>query len=507
MISNESEPALSPAPLPRSSESVAARLSRYVPLVVWLMVLFTCLFIPLKIISYGYLPKDDALRHAAKAVSGKPWQEILIMRSDFLLDPHPGWHAILGWIHNLLNCGPETLVVLSVVGLMLLVNLVVLPWLRWPESWLGALLMATICVPRITTRLTLGRPYLFTIAIFITLIFVWSRIGRRRPGTAELAGSIALIALAAWIHGGWYQLGLPLAALLLAGLWRTAIWYGFCWLAGSFLGCSLTGHPWQFLYQCVRHLFGVFGDFQVARELSAELLPSGGEPPMVLAVIGMLLWRARTPGWNPRELVHPIFMMAIVGWLLGLKMYRFWDDWGLPATVLWLALELQTQLALYLPCDSLRRLGVTAALALGVFLASTSDINGRYTSNLTNEYLTQDNPELAGWLPEKGGIIYCADMLVFNETFFKNPTAPWRYVLGFEPALMQPDDLAVVRKVQWNFGDLRAYEPWLTKMRPQDRLIIRSSWLHASGQPNIPQLEWRYAVQDLWVGRLPQPAK
>jgi hypothetical protein len=65
----------------------------------------------------------------------------------------------------------------------------------------------------------------------------------------------------------------------------------------------------------------------------------------------------------------------------------------------------------------------------------------------------------------------------------------------------------VVRKVQWNFGDLRAYEPWLTKMRPQDRLIIRSSWLHASGQPNIPQLEWRYAVQDLWVGRLPQPAK
>src|ERR1041385_3086953 len=87
MISNESEPALSAAPLPRSSESVAARLSRYVPLAVWLVVLFTCLLIPLKIISYGYLPKDDALRHAAKAVSGTPWQEILVMRSDFVLDP------------------------------------------------------------------------------------------------------------------------------------------------------------------------------------------------------------------------------------------------------------------------------------------------------------------------------------------------------------------------------------------------------------------------------------
>jgi len=148
---------------------------------------------------------------------------------------------------------------------------------------------------------------------------------------------------------------------------------------------------------------------------------------------------------------------------------------------------------------------LTASFALGAFLSCTSDINGRFTWNLTNEYLTAEkNPELTEWLPEKDGIIYSADMRVFNDTFYKNPTAPWRYVLGFEPALMRPDDLQVLRKVQWNFGDVRAYDPWVKKMRLQDRLVIRASTLHAPGPPNIPELEWKYAVTDLWVGRLPR---
>src|SRR5690349_2811342 len=119
-------------------------LKRYVPLAVWGVAVFTIVIIPLKIIGYGFLPMDDALRHAAKAVSGKSWQEILVMRSDFAIDPSPGWQAILAWIHQLQHCNAETLVVISSVGLMLLVTLGALPWLRRPEAWLGALLMAAV---------------------------------------------------------------------------------------------------------------------------------------------------------------------------------------------------------------------------------------------------------------------------------------------------------------------------------------------------------------------------
>jgi hypothetical protein len=474
---------------------------RYVPLAAWLLAITTLIFVPLKILSLGYLPADDALRHAAKAVSGKPWQEILVMRSDFHIDPHPGWHAILGAAHRALGWNTETLVVVPVVVLMLLVSASVLAWLRRPESWLAVLLAVTVFVPNFVARLALGRPYLVTMAAFMTMLILWSRMENRRPRWGEIAATILLIAAAAWIHGSFYLVVMPAGALLFSGRWRQAVAFGLCWAAGSFLGCALTGHPWQFLAQSVRHLFGVMGDFTLARQLVAELLPSDGDFGAVLAVVVMLLWRSRAADWKPQELLNPLFIMGILGWLLGLKVVRFWSDWGLPAMLIWLAFQFEKQFEKYVVADSWKRLLLTSGLALGVFLGMTSDRDSRWTAGLTKEYLQADRPDLAGWLPPPGGILYSADMRVFNDTFFKNPNAPWRYVLGFESALMRPEDLKVVRQVDWNFGDVRAYAPWVKKMRPEDRLVIRAT---AGAMPNIFELEWHYAVTDLWIGRLRQ---
>ena len=475
---------------------------RYVPLAVWIVAVFTILLIPLKIISYGFLPGDDALRHAAKAVSGKTWQQILVMRSDFAMDPSPGWQAILEWIHRWSGCNAESLVIFSVVALMLLVTLIALPWFRRPEAWLAALLVAAVFVPECTTRLARGRPYLVTTAVLIALLFLWSRERDGRPGRLTLVLTPLLIAMSAWIHGSWYLLVLPGAAILFAGWWRPAFWYGGCWLTGSFLGCALTGHPWEFLFQAVKHMFGVFGHTVLNRQLESELHPSDGEISVVLLVAVLLLWRAISSGWNPRIVLNPIFMMMALGWLLGLEMRRFWWDWGTPAFMIWVALELQDHFEQHLSFDSARRLLITLALAVGAFWGFTSDRESRWTGNLTREYLTPANPNLAGWLPEPGGIIYNSDMDVFFETFFRNPTEPWRYVLGFEPGLMLPENLETLRKAQWNYGDSRAYEPWAKKMRLEDRMIIHAT--RAGGPPDISELEWNYAATGLWVGRLPR---
>src|SRR5881394_2608322 len=108
---------------------------RYVPLVVWVIVVLTLLVIPLKIIGYGYLPGDDALRHAAKAVSGKPWSEILVLNDVYKIDHEFGWNLLLEKISAATEASPETLVIFSVVSLFVLVGLAALLWLRYPETW------------------------------------------------------------------------------------------------------------------------------------------------------------------------------------------------------------------------------------------------------------------------------------------------------------------------------------------------------------------------------------
>jgi len=39
-------------------------MKRYIPLAIWIVVIFTIIVIPLKIIGYGFLPMDESLRHA-----------------------------------------------------------------------------------------------------------------------------------------------------------------------------------------------------------------------------------------------------------------------------------------------------------------------------------------------------------------------------------------------------------------------------------------------------------
>ena len=129
------------------------------PLAVWAMVILVILAIPFKIISYGYLPGDDALRHAAKAVSGKSWPEILVLNASIKIDHEFGWNLLLEKIHLWTDWNAESLLIFSVAFLFLLANGSVLPWLKRPEAWLVALLAAMI-VSDLPQRFMLGRPYL-----------------------------------------------------------------------------------------------------------------------------------------------------------------------------------------------------------------------------------------------------------------------------------------------------------------------------------------------------------
>ena len=472
---------------------------RPVTIIVLCIFIAVLLFIGLRIISYGYIPVDDAMRHAAKVVSGKSWGEILVLRPEITMDSHVGWHTVLGFIYNLSGCSVDNLVVFSIVFLFIFFCIIPIFFLKRPESWLIALLIMWVANYSDLFRLFLGRPYIFTMAVVVFLGLMWPRFKVKPipwPSVIILTG---LIALATWIHCLWYMFALPVLCFFLVREWRAGFVISACTIVGVIIGMFMTGHPIQFFLQTLGHFFHSLGDHTLTRQLVSEFQPFGGDQIMVIAVLGMLAWRAFRKAWDRKAIDNPIFILAVVSWILGFFVSRVWTDWGVPAVCVWMALEIEEYLKTVMDSYSWKRVGLTLVVACVLFVAMTSDYGGRWTQSMSVQYLSEDKPEHKKWLPEKGGIVYSDDMTIFYQTFFTNPHADWRYILGFEPTMMPPEDLAILRKIQWNYGAVEAYEPWVKKMRPEDRLILRRH-----SQPAIKELEWNLAVTGTWIGRLPK---
>jgi hypothetical protein len=483
-----------------SNSSPLDSLKRYVPLAVWAMVILVILAMPLKIIGYGYLPGDDALRHAAKAVSGKSWAEILVLNPVYVIDHEFGWNLLLEKIHNWTNWDAEHLVLFSVVGLFILVGWSALPWLKRPEAWLVTLMLATL-VGAVCGRMTLGRPYLVTFSILLTLLFLWQKSGSSPPKKWMLLLATILFALGTFVHGVWYLWVLLLGSFFLAGEFRWCFSLGFCWVIGVFIGSAFTGHPLEYPVQAFKLALLAVGAHETTRTMATELQPFDGN---ILAVIilGALLVLRQLAKLNSIPLAkNPAFWLTAICWVLGFKVSRFWDDWGWPALMVLMTWDLQTFLQTRFAENSFKRLGLTLGIAAATFLCVTNDAHSRWSQTLSDRYLTADNPDINGWMPDKGGIFYTADQTLFYQTFYANPTGDWRYMLGFEPTWMPKEDFEVYHNVLWNLGEAKAYDPWVKKMKPADRLMIRGG---SGASPGIPQLEWKYSGVGIWLGRTPR---
>jgi hypothetical protein len=474
---------------------------RLAPRAVWIVAALLAVLIPLRILQHGYRPSDDALRHVAKALSGKAWPEILVVEEGYGADEHPGWHALLSAAHRAFGWDGDTLVQLSVAVPFALFWLALLVWRRRPEALLAAMLAASVLAPDSFMRLLLGRPFVVVMIATVTLLQLWARPRERIP-PAQLAASVALVGFSVWVHGSWYLFGIVVAAFALCGEWRKTAWLAACWLAGTLLGATLTGHPVAYLRQTTSHLFDVFGGTLLDRMLVSELRADYGDLTFLMGIGLMLVWRVARGEWRREAVVNPVFALAALGWLLGLSLSRFWSDWGYPAAIVWLARELEEVLEARLPRESVPAALLAAFVAVGSTVGATRDVGARWTRNLDTVFLSPRDfrlPHIAEWMPGPGGVVYSASLDVFFRTFYANPQADWRYLLGFEPGIMPREDRRILREIQRSGYAPEAFAPWLKRMRLEDRLILLQAW-----KPAIPELEWYYARGNTWIGRQPR---
>jgi hypothetical protein len=245
---------------------------------------------------------------------------------------------------------------------------------------------------------------------------------------------------------------------------------------------------------------GVYREHLPKWMLVGEFQPTTGEAATLTLLALVYLWlklqnKMRTPLFR-----QPAFWMIALNWVLGLFAARFWADWAIPAVLVWLALQFDEALPGIAADGSLKRLMVCGLIAVPLCLDATSDLERRYTFSLDEIFLRADDPAYAGWFPGKNGIFYADNMTFFYDTFYKNPQAGWRYIAGFEPALMPPGDLKIYRNIRRSNQAAEAYEPWIKKMRPEDRLVTARPY-----EPPIPSLEWK-RFGSFWIGRPPQTA-
>ncbi len=474
-----------------------AALQRYIPLACWIAVLLTSLLICLKIIAYGYLPPGDARRHAAKPFTDKPYSQIVVMRPEYVVDHSPGWEWLLGVLHRGLGWDEDALISFSITSLVLWIFCLPLLWLRRPEAWLAAILAQMIAIPELMgSRWTQARPFLLTEGMLIAFLLSWSKSEPKNPPWWKLLLTYAGFTLSVWMHGSWYLWALLPAAFFLAQQWRAGLWLTACWAAGTLTGAILTGKPAAFLYEAVFMAVSIYQEHLPKWMLVGEFQSSVGEFTTLVLLALVYLWRLPQNKTLRPLFLQPVFWMIAINWILGFAADRFWADWGIPAVLVWLALQFDDAMPAIAAEGSIKRLIVCGLILAPLFLEVTNDFGRRYTFSLDESFVRAGDADLKGWLPEKNGIFYADNMSFFYITFYKNPRADWRYMVGFEPALMPPEDLKIYRAIQRRRGSDEPYEPWIKKMRPEDRLVVERPY-----QPSLPSLEWK-RIGEYWIGRL-----
>src|ERR1019366_5306884 len=232
------------------------QLRRHVPLAVWVIAIFTVLVIPLKIIGYGYLPVDDILGASAKAVSGRPWPEILVLGPAFTMDHHFGWHWLLREIYLWSHCSTESLVLTAVVAMFVVSGWSAMACLKRPEAWLAILIVFCLS-STVMQRLMLGHQFALTLTSLVVILLLWQRQGSTPPNWRTFARMMALITLTVFLHGVWYLWALPVAAFFLARQFRWGFMLAAACVVGTILASALTGHPVEYIWQAVKLAFRV----------------------------------------------------------------------------------------------------------------------------------------------------------------------------------------------------------------------------------------------------------
>lgn len=446
------------------------------------------------VVGRGFLPIDDALRHAAKAISQKPWAEVLVLDEAYAkgMESHPGWHAFLTSMTWLVGPSIESLVVVSIVVLFSTMFLPGLSLAR-PEAWWLAAAVWLYVDPGTLGRWVLGRPLVLSLAMMSLVLILSPRLRDTNWRKPWLWCVIGAVALAVWCHSTiWYLWVLPVGSMLLAGfgwnLWRPAL----AIFGGVAIGLALSGDPFGQAWQQLQIVVTAQRNSLLT---VSEFIPFRWTLEGNLLLVA-LLWRylrGRGAAWN-----HPALIMAFGCAYAGQFNGRF-GDFATIGILVWLASDWNEFLRERFAPAHWGRLVVAGAaglLCIGHVLTPLANplLNTETTLRLRELQVAADKwrndtgvegMALREGLPGPNGRIYNLDYQAFYLGYAAFYDATWRYTIGMEQALLPPDEMKQIALLRAT-GDEQRLLQWIEPMGAPDRIV----WYNRA-PPELPGIVWQ----------------
>ena len=463
-----------------------------------LILFIVYIIVPLKIISKGYLPTDDAKRHVAYAVSNHKWSDVIEITPGLESDHNVGWHKLLRFIYNLFRINKRDLLLISIIGLFLLFNLtgsLISPNI---SAWAVTLIVMFLFEVSLIQRALLGRPYLISSIAILILLKLWFIKEQQINIKLKYLISVLALTLAVWIHGTWYTFMILPLALFLSGQVRKGLNLTLCIIVSTLIGAYLTGEFKDFLYFHYAATLNIFSERIYNWQLVTEFEEGNIRLLWMIPTIFIIILSIISKKLKLNDLSKdPTFIMILLTWLLSIKVVRFWGDIGIVALSFWLSFKLSD---LIQDMQSVKKPIMRRAFFILIAITLTMLIPN---SNWSNKKVRDDSSadfsktELAKFKPEEGGIIYNDSMMHFYNQYYAYPESKCKYVLGFEAAIMLEDNRKIFRDILYSRFHYKAYKPWVDKLTKKDRLftIVDLSKYY-------PQLDWIKAGNDLYIGKV-----
>ncbi len=251
-----------------------------------LLCLAVFLLVPLRIIAYGYLPQDDALRHSAHAVDGRNWGEVILLNPEFRpeMDSHPGWHRLLRFVHQSTGWSPSHLADFSVALAFLTFTLAGLIASGNPPAWFLACALMSVIEPALFQKLALGHPLFFSMTAVAILLFLWTR-ARPVRWWLEAAVACSVLTINIVMHpSAWYLWAIAVPPLLACRRWRSLLIFAAALALASAAASLVNGGYNTLLVPLLQLKLALLDTKTVGTNLAIELRPSGG-PYLSLLVV------------------------------------------------------------------------------------------------------------------------------------------------------------------------------------------------------------------------------